>query len=139
MSALKTVTAAYEAFGKGDVPSVLGMMHPEIHWHEAESNPYNPSGEAWVGPEAVVGNLFVKLGEEWDGFAIHPELFHDAGDDGRSVLGHAQGNREAPGNSGLPHLDAERRQARQVPAIRGHGEVPGHDGCSRGVTSPTLP
>jgi uncharacterized protein len=55
-------------------------MDPAIHWHEAEGNPYMPSGEAWVGPDAIVSNLFVKLGEEWDGFTVHPETFHDAGD-----------------------------------------------------------
>jgi len=38
-----------------------------------------PSGEAWVGPDSILGNLFMKLGEDWDGFTIHPERFHDAG------------------------------------------------------------
>lgn len=46
----------------------------------AEGNPYMPSGEAWIGPDAVLNNLFVKLAEEWDGFAVHPEPFHDSGD-----------------------------------------------------------
>jgi ketosteroid isomerase-like protein len=55
-------------------------MDPEIRWHEAEGNPYMPSGEAWVGPDAVVNNLFVKLGEDWDPFVVHPRSFHDAGD-----------------------------------------------------------
>jgi ketosteroid isomerase-like protein len=55
-------------------------MDPQIHWHEAESNPYMPSGEAWVGPDAVLVNLFARLGEEWDGFTVSPVSFHDAGD-----------------------------------------------------------
>ena len=80
MSGVKVVSGAYEAFSRGDVPAVVGAMDPGVHWHEAEGNPYRPSGEAWVGPEAVVNNLFVKLAEEWDGFAVHPESFHDAGD-----------------------------------------------------------
>ena len=69
----------YDAFGRGDVPTVLGTMSPDIHWHQAESNPYMPSGEAWVGPDAVLNNLFMRLGEEWDGFSVHPKSFHDAG------------------------------------------------------------
>ena len=69
----------YDAFGRGDIPSVLGAMSPDINWREAESNPYMPSGEAWVGPEAVLNDLFMKLGGEWDGFAVHPASFHDAG------------------------------------------------------------
>ena len=39
-----------------------------------------PSGRAWVGPDAVLNNLFMKLGSEWDGFAVHPTSFHSAGD-----------------------------------------------------------
>ena len=80
MSGVKVISDAYEAFGRGDVPAVVGAMDPGIHWHEAEGNPYRPSGEAWVGPEAVVNSLFMKLAGEWDGFAVHPESFHDAGD-----------------------------------------------------------
>jgi ketosteroid isomerase-like protein len=80
MSGVNLLAGLYDAFGRGDVPGVLGSMDPAIHWHEAEGNPYMPSGEAWVGPDAIVTNLFVKLAEEWDGFTVHPETFHDAGD-----------------------------------------------------------
>jgi len=34
----------YDAFGRGDMPTVLGAMNPGIQWHQAESNPYMPSG-----------------------------------------------------------------------------------------------
>jgi ketosteroid isomerase-like protein len=70
----------YDAFGRGDIPTVLGAMSPDIRWHQAESNPYMPSGEAWVGPDAVLNNLFMRLGAEWDGFAVHPGSFHGAGE-----------------------------------------------------------
>ena len=43
----------YNAFGRGDIPTVLGAMSPGIKWHQAEGNPYRPSGEAWVGPDAT--------------------------------------------------------------------------------------
>lgn len=70
----------YDAFGRGDIPTVLGTMNPDINWYQAESNPYMPSGEAWVGPNAVLNNLFMKLGAEWDAFSVHTKSFHDAGD-----------------------------------------------------------
>lgn len=79
MSGAELLTGLYDAFGRGDVPAVLGAMDPEIRWHEAEGNPYMPSGEAWVGPDAVLNNLFMRLGEDWDGFTVHPASFHDAG------------------------------------------------------------
>jgi hypothetical protein len=57
------------------------MMDPDMEWSEAEGNPYQPSGKPWKGPDAIVQNLFVKIGEDFDGtFAVHPKDFHDAGD-----------------------------------------------------------
>jgi ketosteroid isomerase-like protein len=69
----------YDEFGRGNVPAVLGTMSPDIHWYSAEGNPYRPTGEVWIGPEAVLNNLFMKIMADWDGFAVHPKVFHDAG------------------------------------------------------------
>ena len=80
MRGAEVIANLYEAFGRGDIPAVLGAMDPQIRWHEAESNPYMPSGEPWVGPDAIVAELFVKLGEDWEGFTVTPTSFHDAGD-----------------------------------------------------------
>jgi ketosteroid isomerase-like protein len=80
MDNVNLLKSLYAAFGSGDIPTVLGTMDSDIHWYEAESNPYMPSGEAWVGPDAVLNNLFLKLGADWDGFTVHPKTFHDAGD-----------------------------------------------------------
>lgn len=80
MNGVELIAGMYEAFGRGDVPAVLGSMDPEIRWHESEGNPYMPSGEPWIGPDSILNNLFVKLAEDWDGFTVHPGTFHDAGD-----------------------------------------------------------
>jgi ketosteroid isomerase-like protein len=79
MDNVGVVKSLYDAFGRGDIPSVLGAMSAEIRWYQAESNPYRPSGEAWVGPDSVLNNLFMRLGTEWDDFAVHPRSFHGAG------------------------------------------------------------
>jgi ketosteroid isomerase-like protein len=78
-SSTEVVKKAYEAFGRGDIPAVLGLMDPQIRWHQAEGNPYQLSGEAWVGPDAVMSNLFQKLGQDWAEFAVKPSSFHEAG------------------------------------------------------------
>jgi len=70
----------YEAFGRGDIAAVLGAMDPAISWHQAEGNPYKVDGGAWIGPNAIVENLFVKLGTEWDGFTVTPARFSESGD-----------------------------------------------------------
>jgi ketosteroid isomerase-like protein len=92
----------YDAFGRGDVPTVLGAMSLGIKWHQAESNPYMPSGAAWVGPEAVLNNLFMKLATEWDAFTVHPKSFHDAGNS-VTVEARYSGRYKATGKS----LDAQ--------------------------------
>ena len=70
----------YEAFARGDIATVLGTMSPNIRWYQAEGNPYNPSGEAWVGHDALMKHLFGRIAAEWDGFTIHIKSFYGAGD-----------------------------------------------------------
>ncbi len=80
MDNVTLLKSLYDAFGRGDMPTVLGAMNPGIQWHQAESNPYMPSGEAFVGPNAVMNNVFMRLGTEWDGFSVHPKTFYGAGE-----------------------------------------------------------
>ncbi len=42
--------SVYEAFGRGDVPGVLGAMTDDIEWYEAEGMPY---GGVHHGPDAI--------------------------------------------------------------------------------------
>jgi ketosteroid isomerase-like protein len=80
MGNVEILKGGYEAFGRGDVPSVLAIFDPGMEWREAEGNPYKPDGKAWIGGDAIVQNLFMRLGSEWDGFTVTPQQFHDAGD-----------------------------------------------------------
>ena len=78
-TAKELMAGLYEAFGQGDIPTVLGAFDPNISWHEAEGNPYQPLGDGWTGPDAVVNNLFLKLASDWNEFIVNPATFHDAG------------------------------------------------------------
>lgn len=78
MGSTDVVKSLYEAFGTGDMPTVLGLLHPEVLWCEAEGSPYD-SGDGWIGPDAVVENLFAKMGDDWEVFIVHPGQFHDSG------------------------------------------------------------
>lgn len=80
MDNVRLVKNVYEAFGRGEIPRVLEALSPDIKWFQAEGNPYRPSGEPWVGRDAVMKNLFMRLGTEWEGFTVHPGSFHDGGD-----------------------------------------------------------
>ena len=79
MSNVQLIRDVYEAMGRGDVPAMLGAMDPGIKWREAEGTPYEPSGQAWQGPDAVLQKLFMRLATEWDGFTVHTKKFYDAG------------------------------------------------------------
>src|SRR5688572_30051088 len=80
MSNVQLAKDIYAAFGRGDIPTVLAGFHPEIEWRQAEGNPYEPAGTAWIGPQAVLEKLFMRLGSEWEGFTVTVRTLHDAGE-----------------------------------------------------------
>jgi len=80
MGNVDVLRGMYEAFGRGDIETVLASFDPQIEWRQAESNPYEPEGKPWIGPDAIVENLFMKLGQEWDSFTVSPGEFYDAGE-----------------------------------------------------------
>lgn len=76
MSDLNKIKSVYEAFAKGDIPSVLAVLSSDIEWTEAEGFPY---GGTYRGPKAVLEGVFMRLGTEWQGFAAVPHEFIDGG------------------------------------------------------------
>ena len=69
----------YEAFGRGDIQTVLDAMDPQIEWNEAEHITFWP-GHAFVGPDAVVQGVFMRIGEFFgDTFRIVPQRFVNGG------------------------------------------------------------
>ncbi len=79
MTNTEVIQGLYEAFGRADIPAVLGTFSPEIVWNEAESFIYadrNP----YVGPQAVLEGVFLRIGTEWEGFSVTPEKLVAEGD-----------------------------------------------------------
>ncbi len=79
MSNVEIVRSVYAAFAKGDIPTVLAAMAPDIVWNEAENFPY-ADGNPYVGPDAVLAGVFARLGGEWNGFSAIPDEIIDGGD-----------------------------------------------------------
>lgn len=69
----------YEAFGKGDVPTVLGAFAPHIQWREAEGF-YLAEGNPYVGPQAVAEGVFQRIVSDLDDFTVVPQNTIDGGD-----------------------------------------------------------
>lgn len=77
-TAVQLVQDAYAAFRRGDIEAVMQAMHPEIEWHEAEHSPWHEPG-GYRGPQAVVANVFARIPQAFENFAIEPEAIHNAG------------------------------------------------------------
>jgi hypothetical protein len=80
---IDVVRDAYEAFGRGDVPAVLGAMTDDIEWHETEGMPY---GGLHRGPQAIAENVFGPVNQDIQGFAVTPEEFYADGDEVVAVV-----------------------------------------------------
>ena len=63
------VEQAYDAFGRGDVETAIGLLSENIEWSEAENSPFWP-GRAFRGPQEIVQEVFARLGAETTGFRI---------------------------------------------------------------------
>ena len=94
-SNLDVVRGVYEAFAVGNIPGVLGILAPSVQWTEAAGGPY---GGVSIGPNAVLENVFMRIGGEWDGFSAVPSEFVEQG----SIvvaLGEYSGTYKATGKS----------------------------------------
>ena len=73
------VKGLYIAFGKGDVPAVLGAFDPQIQWRDAESFLY-ADGNPYVGPQAVAEGTFQRIVSDVENFGVVPENVVEAGE-----------------------------------------------------------
>ena len=80
----KTVQGMYDAFGRGDIGTVLAALDPDVEWWEAENFIY-ADNNPYVGPDAVLQGVFARIGGEWEGFLVSPKEVLDAGD---TIVGH---------------------------------------------------
>lgn len=71
------VESAYASFAQGDVPAALGAMADDIRWTEADGFPL---AGTYVGPQAVLEGVFMRLGEIGDEFAVVPDQIVADGD-----------------------------------------------------------
>jgi uncharacterized protein len=70
------VQALYDHFGKGNIPEVLASMSANVEWNEAENFIYGEN-KPFVGPDAVVNGLFVRIGADWEYWTLVDVQFHN--------------------------------------------------------------
>jgi hypothetical protein len=122
---VQLVRGLYEAFGKGDVATVLGHMDQSIEWREAENFVYadrNP----YIGPQAVLDGVFLRLGTEWDGFTVSPEELarcRQSRRRARDVQRNTQSYWAKSSSAVRSRLGRPRSKGRAVPAVHGYKAV----------------
>ena len=98
MTNVDVVTQAYSHFATGNVESVLALFDPAIEWRECKGMPFVKDDGIYIGPEAIVKNVFMNLPGSFDGFNIAVnEIFGTA--DKVVMVGYYQGTNKATGNA----------------------------------------
>jgi ketosteroid isomerase-like protein len=97
MTNVETVTQMYADFVVGNVPAVLGAMDPAIEWAECQGMPFVQGSGIYIGPEAVLNNVFMQLGNYIDGFNIAITTIFGDGDK-VAMQGYYQGTNKASGH-----------------------------------------
>jgi ketosteroid isomerase-like protein len=66
MTHVETVKHVYDRFAHGDARAILATFTKDVEFRLAEGHPYQPSGEAWIGGDAITQHFFTKAGAEWE-------------------------------------------------------------------------
>ncbi|MBW4717816.1 nuclear transport factor 2 family protein [Saccharothrix obliqua] len=77
MTALEVVRAHYAASDRGDLDGMLAPLAPDASWTEAAGSTY---AGTYVGREAIVANVFQRIGAEWASFEASVAELFEAGD-----------------------------------------------------------
>ena len=71
------VRAHYAASAQGNVDAMMADVSPQVRWTEMAGF---PCAGTWVGPQAVVDNVFAVLGRDWIGYRFELQNLVDGGD-----------------------------------------------------------
>jgi len=72
------VKAHYQANDRHDIAGMIGDIADDCRWTEMDGF---PCAGTYIGPEAVVENVFKALGSAFEGYTFSLERLLDAGDE----------------------------------------------------------
>lgn len=93
---LQIVEQGYAAFGRGDIPALLALCHPEVRWQFVADRAAPYHGTV-IGREAVAA-WFAKVADSDDTHQFEPRVMH-AGADHVTVIGHERTTLRATGKT----------------------------------------
>lgn len=98
MNNTEFIKQAYSNFETGNVEAVLNSFDPAIEWYECKGMPFVKGDGIYIGPEAVLTNVFMPIPDYIDGFNIEvSEIF--GVDDKVTMVGYYRGTNKATGRS----------------------------------------
>jgi len=74
---LDIIRAHYAASAAGDIDAMMADMSAQVRWTEMAGF---PCAGTWVGPQAVIENVFAVLGKEWENYRFELQTLIDGGD-----------------------------------------------------------
>ena len=96
MNNVELVKQGYQDFAEGNVEAVLALFHPEIEWNECKGFPFVSGDGLFIGPNAIVQNVFAQIPENYEGFNIDIQELFGSGDK-VVMVGHYKGVWKATG------------------------------------------
>ena len=72
----KVIETAYAAFGRGDIPALMGLLTDDVEWVSPRTLPH---GGEYHGPSEVL-QFFEKIGAAWDPLALEVQVVDEVGD-----------------------------------------------------------
>ena len=111
-SNLDLIRSTYEGPSEENGKHLLAALAPDAEWIEAAGFPY---AGTYVGPEAIIANVFQRLATEWIDYRAEVASYVEEGDQ-VVAFGFYSGTYKATGRSMRaslrPSLHAQRRQDR---------------------------
>jgi len=80
LAAIPVQQKLYESFASGDIAAVMAALADDIAWTEADGLPL---AGTYIGPQAVVEDVFMRLGEFSDNWGV---VVHRLAADGDTVV-----------------------------------------------------
>ena len=70
MGSREVIQALFAAYAARDVRAMMGCLDDRVRWTEAEGFPY---AGTHVGPKAVLDNVWMRMGTEWNDWEARPD------------------------------------------------------------------
>ncbi len=80
-SNLEIIQSTYEGSSSSNAKHLAEALSEKVEWTEAEGFPY---GGTYIGVEAIMENVFSRLGSEWDNYKASVNTYHEVS--GKDVI-----------------------------------------------------